>query len=122
LSDTLVSTEARAVGIVTDHTSRRSHGMDHRTHVLFYPAVRFQTADGRTVEFQNKIGTNAPPQVGNEVTVIYDPARPEEAKVALGSMFRIDPKALLVVGAIFLGAMAFFFLFFVAMIVWATLS
>jgi uncharacterized protein DUF3592 len=96
--------------------------MDHRTHVLFYPAVRFQTADGRTVEFQNKIGTDAPPRVWNEVTVIYDPARPAEAKVTLGSMFRVDPQALLVVGAIFLGAMSFFFLFFVAMIVWATLS
>ena len=54
LGDTLVGTEARAVGIVTDHTSWRSHGMDHRAHVLFYPSVRFQTADSRTVEFQNK--------------------------------------------------------------------
>lgn len=121
MGDTLVGTEARAVGIVTDHTSRRSHGMDHRAHVLFYPSVRFQTADSRTVEFQNKLGTNVPPQVGDEVTVIYDPVRPEEAKVALGSMFRFNPKALLVVGGIFLTAMAFFFLLFVAVIVWATL-
>ncbi len=121
MSDTLVSTEARAVGIVTDHTSRRSSGMDHRGDVLFYPSVRFQTADGRTIEFQNKIGTNVPPGVGDEVTVIYDPARPEEAKVALGSMFKFDPKALLIVGGIFLAAMAFFFLLFVAVIVWASL-
>jgi hypothetical protein len=55
LSDTLVSTEARAVGIVTDHTSRRSYGTDHRVDVLFYPSMKFQTADGRTVEFQNRI-------------------------------------------------------------------
>ncbi|CAA9438541.1 MAG: hypothetical protein AVDCRST_MAG22-3874 [uncultured Rubrobacteraceae bacterium] len=116
-------TEARAVGVVTAHTSRRSYsGIDKRTSLLFFPSVRFQTADGRTVEFQNKIGTNAPPRVGDEVTVIYDPARPEEAKVALGSMFRINPKALLVAGAIFLAAMAFFFLFFVAVIVWVSLS
>ncbi len=67
--------------------------MDHRVDVLFYPSVRFQTADGRTVEFQNKIGTNVPPGVGDEVTIIYDPARPEEAKVALGSMFKFNPKA-----------------------------
>jgi hypothetical protein len=123
LSDTLVSTEARAVGIVTDHTSRRTYSaIDHRTDVLFYPSVRFQTADGRTVEFQNKIGTNAPPRVGDEVTVIYDPTRSEEAKVALGSMFRFSPKALLVAGGIFVAAMAFFFLFFVAVIVFVSLS
>ncbi len=123
MSETLGRTEARAVGVVTDHTSRRSYGgTDHRTTMLFFPSVRFQTRAGRIVEFENKIGSNAPPRVGDQVTVIYDPARPEEAKVALGSMFRFDPKALLVVGGIFLAAMAFFSVFFVAMIVWVSLS
>ena len=90
--------------------------------LLYFPSVRFQTADGRTIEFQNKTGTNAPPRVGDEVAVLYDPAWPEEAEVALGSMFRFGPKALLVVGGIFLAAMAFFFLLFVAVIVWVSLS
>lgn len=121
MSETLQRTEARAVGVVTQHTSRWSHGLDHPS-LLYFPSVRFQTADGRTIEFRNKIGTNAPPRVGDEVTVLYDPAWPEEAKVALGSMFRFDPKALLVVGGIFLAAMAFFFLLFVAVIVWVSLS
>ena len=122
MSDTLVSTEARAVGMVTDYTFRRSYGMDHRVDVLFYPSVRFQSPDGRTVEFQNKLGTNVPPRVGDEVPVIYDPARPEEAKVALGSMFKFNPKALLIVSGIFLAAMALFFLLFVAVLVWASVS
>jgi hypothetical protein len=60
--------------------------------------------------------------VGDQVTVIYDPARPQEAKVALGSMFSFNPKALLVAGGIFLAAMALFFLLLVAVIVWASLS
>lgn len=118
----MIRTGTRTVGVVTSHTSRRSHGMDNHTSVLFFPSVRFQTEDGKTVEFHNKVGSNAPPKVGEEVTVIYDPERPEEAKVALGSMWRVDPKALLAVGAVFVGAMAFFFLFFVAMIVWASLA
>lgn len=118
----MVATEARAVGVVTAHTSRRSRGMDNYGGMLFFPSVRFQTSDGRTVEFHNKIGSNAPPKVGDEVTVIYDPERPEEARVALGYMWRVDPKALLAVGAVFVAAMAFFFLFFVAMIVWASLA
>ncbi len=122
MSETLGRTEARAMGVVTDHTSRRSYGgTDHRASLLFFPSVCFQTQDGRTVEFENKVGSNAPPRVGDQVTVIYDPAWPEEAKVALGSMFRIDPKALLVVGGIFVAAVAFF-LFFVAVIVWVSLS
>ena len=89
---------------------------------MYFPSVRFQTADGRTIDVQNRIGTNAPPRVGDEVTVLYDPAHLEDAKVALGSMSRFDPKALLVVGGIFLAAMAFFFLLFVAAFVWVSLS
>jgi hypothetical protein len=97
MSETLPRTEARAAGVVTEHTSRWSHG---HPSLLFFTSVRFQTGDGRTVEFQSKVGTNAPPRVGDQVKVIYDPARPEETKVALGSMFKIDPKALLVVGVL----------------------
>ena len=122
MGETLARTEARTVGVVTAHTSRRSYGVDHGSNMLFFPSVRFQTADGRTVEFENKLGSNAPPRVGEEVTVVYDPARPEEAKAALGSMFRINPKALLIAGVSFLGAMTLFLLFFVAVIVWASMS
>jgi hypothetical protein len=113
------ATELKAVGVVTGHSSRPTHD---RKGMLRFPSVKFQTADGRTVEFQNEIGTNAPPKVGDEVTVYYDPERPEEAKLALGDTFKPTLKVLLVVGAIFLGAMAFFFLFFVAVIVWVSLS
>ena len=119
MSETRPTNEARAVGVVTGHTSRSTYD---RSGVLLFPSVRFQTADGKTVEFQNEVGTNAPPRVGDEVTVIYDPERPEDAKVALSDTFKPNPKVLLVVGAIFLAAMAFFFLFFVAMILWATMS
>ena len=86
--------------------------MDNHSSLLLFPSVRFQTPDGKTIEFHNSIGSNAPPKVGDEVTVIYDPERPEEAMVAPRSMWRVDPKALLVVGAIFVGAM----------IVWASLA
>ena len=96
--------------------------MDGPTRVLLFPSVRFQTVDGRTVEFQNNIGTNSPPRVGDEVTVIYDPERPEDAKVALASTFRFNFKLLAVAGAIFLGAVVLFFLFFVTVILWVSLS
>ena len=119
MSETQPGSELKAVGVVIGHTSRRSY--DGSGGVVF-PSVRFQTADGRTVEFQNKLGTNAPPRVGSEVTVFYDPARPEDAKVALGDTFKPNLKLLLIVGAIFLGAVALMFLAVFALVVWVSLS
>ena len=119
LSETQPQNEVSAVGVVTGHTFRAGHGGS--TGVI-YPSVRFQTADGRTVEFQNGVGSNAPPKVGDEVTVYYDPERPEDAKLSLGSTFRPNLKVLAVVGVIFLGVVALMFLSVFALVVWVSLS
>ena len=119
MGETQPESELQAVGVVIGHTSRRSYA---RSGGVIFPSVRFQTADGRTVEFQNKLGTNAPPRVGDEVTVFYDPARPEDAKVALGDTFKINGKLLLVVGAIFLAVVALMFLSVFALVVWVSLA
>jgi hypothetical protein len=87
-----------------------------------FPSVRFQTADGRTVEFENKLGTNAPPRVGERVTVLYDPERPEDAKVAFGSVVRRNVMAFAVMGAIILGVMFSSFMLFVGMLVLIAVS
>ena len=119
MSETRATAEARAVGVVTGHTSRSTYDLDRPGRLLF-PSVRFQTADGRMVEFQNKVGSNAPPRVGDEVTVLYDPEYPEEARVPLGSMFRPNLKLLAVVGAIFLGGVALMFLSVFALVLWVS--
>ena len=119
MSETQPNSELRAVGVVIGHSSRPSYD---RSGVVIFLSVRFQTADGRTVEFQNNIGTNSPPRVGDEVTVLYDPGRPEDAKVAPGDTFKINVKLLLVVGAMFLAVVAFMFLSVFASVVWVTLS
>ena len=110
-----------AIGVVTGHTSRRSYASDHPGTLLF-PSVRFQTADGRTVEFQNGVGSNAPPKVGEGVTIYYDPERPEDAKLSLGSMFRPNLKLLPVVFGVFLVVVALMFLSIFALVVWVSLS
>jgi hypothetical protein len=47
------------------------------TGLVYRPTVRFTTADGQTLEVESPAGTNpAPGQVGNAVTVSYDPADP----------------------------------------------
>ena len=111
--------ELSAVGVVIGHTARRGYG---GTTGVVYPSVRFQMADGRTIEFQNKLGTNAPPRVGSEVTVLYHPERPEGARVALGDTFKPNLKLLLIVGAIFLAVVALMFLSVFALVVWVSLA
>jgi hypothetical protein len=119
LSETQPGSELKAVGVVVGHTSRRSYAGSGG---VVFPSVRFQTADGRTVEFQNKLGTNAAPRVGDEVTVFYDPGRPEDAKIAMGDTFKFNGKLLLVVGAIFLAVVALMFLSVFALVVWVSLA
>ena len=111
--------ESSAEGIVISHTFRRTYATSGG---VIYPSVRFQTADGRTVDFQNKIGTNAPPRVGDKVTVFYDPARPEEARITMGDAFRPNLKLLPVVFGIFLLVVALMFLSVFALVVWVSLS
>jgi len=60
--------------------------------------------------------------VGDEVTVYYDPERPEDAKLSLGSTFRPNLKLLAVVFVIFLGVVAVMFLSVFALVVWVSLS
>ncbi|CAG0930339.1 Inner membrane protein YmfA [Thermoflexales bacterium] len=47
-----------------------------------YPVIEFQTADGRTIQFEGRVGVPwARGKVGRSVKVLYDPTDPEEAVV-----------------------------------------
>ena len=109
--------ELSTVGVVISHSSGPSY--DRR---VVYPSVRYQTADGRTIEFQSKLGSNAPPRVGNQVTVFYDPERPEDARISLGSAFSPNLKLLPVVFGIFLAFIALMFLSVFALVVFVSLA
>jgi hypothetical protein len=112
--------ELRATGIVIDHKVRSSGGFDNYSRLLV-PVVRFETQDGKTVEFESGLGTNIPPRVGEEVTVIYEPSRPQEAKVTVGSTLRFRPKMLVVAGVAALFVVLVPFIAFVLLLLWATL-
>jgi hypothetical protein len=48
----------------------------------FYPILRFQTGDGTMIETESDLGTNpAPVRAGQQVTVVYDPAKPRRARL-----------------------------------------
>ncbi len=112
--------ELQTTGIVIDHESRSSVGFDSYSRLLF-PVVRFQTQDGKTVEFESGLGTNIPPRVGEEVTVIYDPSRPQEAKVTVGSTLWLRPKMFVVAVVAALFVVLVPFIVFILLILWATL-
>jgi hypothetical protein len=80
-----VSRAASATGTVTDVKTRAStsHSSDgFEVGRYRYPVVRFPTQDGRTVELESKTGTSSFSQgPGERVEVLYDPLKPEEARI-----------------------------------------
>lgn len=106
-----VAGSASATGTVTDSVGRwySDPGDDPGVSKLSHPVVRFVTGDGRTVEFESQVGSNLAPKVGQEVTVLYDPLNPKEARIrtfmmlwALPSIFTLLGGLLLVPGVLLL--------------------
>jgi Protein of unknown function (DUF2510)/Protein of unknown function (DUF3592) len=65
----------RASAVVVDYEYRRDLDGDP----VPYPLVRFQTPDGRVVTAETDFGGSLVPSIGDQVAVLYDPHRPEEA-------------------------------------------
>jgi hypothetical protein len=76
---------ATTVGVVVDfaeETSQERRGDHLEIATYFYPVVQFQTASGDAVQFSSTIGTERPRlRKGQQVPVLYDPARPAEARI-----------------------------------------
>jgi len=67
----------------------------------YRPKVRFTTADGRTVEFTERVGSSRTKlRPGDAVPVLYDPARPERAKMHTAFRMWAVPVILIAVGLI----------------------
>ncbi|MEV4295293.1 DUF3592 domain-containing protein [Microbispora rosea] len=67
----------RAHGLVVGLRASRS---DDGT--SYYPTIRFTTVYGQQVEAETTFGSNPPPaRPGEEVTVLYDPARPTRIRI-----------------------------------------
>jgi hypothetical protein len=70
---------------------------------LFTPLVRFQTVDGRVVEFQSSHRSNPPAYyTGQAVSVLYDPEQPNSAAICGVLSIWSLPMVLSFLGAIFL--------------------
>jgi hypothetical protein len=88
-----------AAGTVIDLIGRRDSDGD----TIYYPHVRYLTRSGETVEFTGAVGSSPPAfEIGEAVSVLYDPAAPEEA--------RIDSFFQLWFGAVILGGIGLVFI------------
>lgn len=88
-----------AAGTVIDLIGRRDSDGD----TIYYPHVRYVTRSGETVEFTASVGSSPPAfDVGEPVSVLYDPAAPTEA--------RIDSFFQLWFGAVILGGIGLVFI------------
>lgn len=102
--------EERAPGRVVDIIERREYvnEQDRVIEEYYYPVVEFTANDGRRRTVQMTEGSSAPShEVGEDVTVLYNPDRPLEARIrSFGSsaLMWILPGITGILGLAFLGA------------------
>lgn len=102
--------EESAPGRVVDIVQRREYvnEQDRVVQDYYFPVVEFASSDGRRHSVQLTEGSSAPShEVGNEVTVLYNPEHPLEARIkSFGSsaLMWILPGITGILGFSFLGA------------------
>jgi hypothetical protein len=82
----------QTTGAVIDHRVRRVGSFNGS----LFPVVKFETQHARPVEFESGPGSNIRP----EVTVVYDPSRPGQASVTVGSTLWSRPRMFVVAGVL----------------------
>lgn len=101
--------EERAMGRVVEILERREYvnEQDRVVQDYYYPVVEYASADGRSHTVHMAEGSSAPShEVGDEVTVLYNPERPLEARIqSFGSyaLLWILPGISGILGLAFLG-------------------
>jgi hypothetical protein len=82
-------------------------------HILYKPTVRFQTADGRVVDYTPMLASSWNKyETGENVPVQYDPQQPEKATIGNASVFWLPFMLFGFVGLMFTLVGTFFVLLF----------
>ncbi|MBI5951330.1 MAG: DUF3592 domain-containing protein [Chloroflexi bacterium] len=79
-----LSKEESADGVVVDVVKRREYvnEQDRVYNDYYFPVVQFTAADGKTRQVQMSEGSSSQEyEQGNQVTVMYDPERPLDARI-----------------------------------------
>jgi len=75
-----LATAAAAEGRIVDYTADRDLS-DDDDQVMYTPVIEFTTSDERVLRFTAGTSSSSRPAVGRQVTVLYDPAQPERARL-----------------------------------------
>ena len=100
----------RASATITKLTQKSIGRRPGVSGLIWVPTVRFQAADGRTIEVEAAAGTNpSSHQEGQQVDVLYDPRTPEHVRLATGGAGAIFSYGFILFGAVlaFLGLIVF---------------
>jgi hypothetical protein len=103
-----LSRETSAPGQVVDMTVRQSYDSETKvTNEYYYPVVEFTLPDGTPKRVQLSEGSWPPEyEIGQPVTVLYDPGKPLNARIRSGSSTMLQwilPGITGIVGVAFLG-------------------
>ena len=71
---------------------------------VYYPTLRFQTVQGSVMETESDLGSNpSPVRPGQQVMVVYDPERPQRARLdGVGGRGVLRSVLFMIVGAVIL--------------------
>ena len=99
-----LATAVTVEGTVTDIEKRegtvRREG-ETLQQTTFHPRISFTTKEGNALEFIERVGTSMPSHaVGGKVQVKYDPANPQEARMATASRLWLAPIIMIVIGVV----------------------
>jgi hypothetical protein len=97
-----LATAVTVEGTITDiekreRTVRRQGETEQKT--TFHPRISFTTKEGKPYEFIERTGTSMPTfAVGGTVQVKYDPANPQEARMATTYRLWATPVIMMIIG------------------------
>ena len=93
-------TAVEATGTILE--LRESSGSEGGT--VYSAVVEFQTADGRSIRWEESMASNPPAgQPGEQLVMKYDPANPQKARIAKATRMWFMPMLFGGLGLLFLG-------------------
>lgn len=106
-----INREERAPGTVVEMTKRLQYDEEDRDRVIgeaYFPVVEFTAQDGKRRQVQLSEGSFPPAyEIGDEVTVLYEPDHPLDARIKSGgstALMWVLPGITGILGIAFLGA------------------
>ncbi|WP_346289844.1 DUF3592 domain-containing protein [Sphaerothrix gracilis] len=102
----LIAREVSAPGQVVELIAQERINSDRRRLTYYFPVVEFYSADGKLHQVQLAEGSSPPNyEVGEQVTVLHDPAKPVRARIQSFSstlLAWLTPAILALMGTVFL--------------------